>query len=127
MAGLQLYEEQLRTMTAHTFNALMKLVMAMADITNDAGKTTFFGRDKGAEAYSKFLKALKVTLHSMVLDGIVSESTPATEVADALKAKLDKFAMAFPNWPEAYGFAVIFLGEKRTDAIATIERLRSMP
>ena len=127
MAGIRLYEERLQRETPHTFNALTKLVLAMAGVTENAGKRSLFGRDKGAEAYSKFLQALKLTLHSMVLDGVARESTPASEVADLLLAKLDMFAKAFPNWPDAYGFAAIFLGEKKADAIATIERLRSMP
>lgn len=127
MAGIRLYEERLRIETPHTYNALTKLVMAMAAVENNAGKRTFFGRDKGAEAYSKFLQALKLTLHSMVLDGVARESTPSSEVADLLLAKLDMFAKAFPNWSDAYSFAAMFLGEKKADAIAAIERLRSMP
>ena len=127
MAGIRMFEEQLRLMTPHTFNALQKLVMAMADVPKHAGKKTLFGRDKGQEAYSAFLSALKVTLQAMVLDGVIRESTPADEVAAEFEKKLEKFAMAFPNWQDAYGFAGMFLGEKRKDAIATIERLRSMP
>ena len=127
MAGIRLFEERLQLETPHTFNSLTKLVMAMAAVTANAGKRSLFGRDKGAEAYSNFLQALKLTLHSMVLDGVVRESTPSADVADQLVAKLDMFAKAFPNWPDAYGFATIFLGEKKADAVATIERLRSLP
>jgi hypothetical protein len=127
MAGVRLFEEQLQLATPHTFNALTKLVMAMADVTKSAGKRTFFGRDKGQEAYSRFLEALKKTLHAMVLDGVIREATPAEQVANELERKLQKFSMAFPNWQDAYAFAGMFLGEKRGDAIATIERLRTMP
>ena len=59
MAGIRMFEDQLRIMTPHTFNASQKLVMAMADVANNAGKTTFFGRDKGQQSYAKFLAALK--------------------------------------------------------------------
>ena len=45
MAGIRMYEEQLRIITPHTFNALQKLVMAMTDTANNAGKKTFFGKD----------------------------------------------------------------------------------
>ena len=127
MAGIRLFEEQLQLATPHMFNALTKLVMAMADVTKSAGKRTFLGRDKGQEAYSRFLEALKKTLHAMVLDGVIREATPSEEVAEELEKKLQKFSMAFPNWQDAYAFAGMFLGEKRRDAIATIERLRSMP
>jgi hypothetical protein len=127
MAGIRMFEEQLRIMTPHTFHALQNLVMAMADVTKNAGKTTFFGRDKGQKSYSKFLEMLKITLQSMVLDEVIRESTPTEEVLVALQLRLDKFALAFPNWSDAYGFATMFLGKQRDDALATIERLRSMP
>lgn len=127
MAGVRIMEEQLRLTVPHTFNALTKLVMAMADVNKNAGKRTFFGRDKGQESYSEFLRALKLTVHSMVLDRVVQESTPTDEVAKKLEEKLQKFAMAFPNWQDAYGFAAMFFGEERKNAIATIERIRSMP
>ena len=127
MAGIRLFEEQLRLMTPHTYNALQKLVMAMADVAKNAGKTTFFGRDKGQESYSKFLAMLKVTVQAMVLDEVIRESTPTEEVLVELQGKLEKFSMAFPNWQDAYGFAAVFLGKQRQDAIATVERLRSVP
>jgi hypothetical protein len=127
MAGIRMFEEQLRLMTPHTYNALTKLVMSMADVTKSAGKKTLFGRDRGQESYSKFLATLKATIQAMVLDGVIRESTPTEQVAAELETKLKKFSMAFPNWQDAYGFAAMFLGEKRKDAIATIDRLRSVP
>lgn len=127
MAGIRLFEEQLRLMTPHTYNALQKLVMAMAGVAKNAGKKTFFGRDKGQESYSEFLSMLKVTLQSMVLDGIIREATPTEEVTSKLESKIREFKMAFPNWQDAYGFAAMFFEENREDAMATIERLRSEP
>ena len=127
MAGNRFFEEQLRLMTPHTYNALTKLVMAMAGVAKNAGKKTFFGRDKGQESYSKFLATLKITLQSMVLDGIIRESTPTEEIMSKLESKMREFQIAFPNWQDAYGFAGLFFEEKRIDAKATIERLRSQP
>jgi hypothetical protein len=127
MAGIKLFEEQLRLMTPHTYNALQKLVMAMAGVAKNTGKRTFFCRDKGEEAYSAFLSTLRATLHAMVLDEVVHESTPTEEVAEKLEKKLREFSMAFPNWQDAYGFAGMFFGDQRSDAVATIERLRSIP
>jgi len=127
MAGIRLFEEQLRLLTPHTYNALTKLVMAMASVSKNSGKKTFFGRDKGQEAYSEFLIALKVTLQSMVLDEVIRESTPTEEVIEELKNKLKHFKMAFPNWQDAYSFATMFLEDHKDDASATIDRLRSQP
>jgi len=127
MAGIQLFEDQLRLMTPHTYNALTKLVVAMAGVAKNTGKKTLFGRDKGQESYSKFLVTLKITLQSMVLDSIIRESTPTKEVAVELDSKIDQFKMAHPNWQDAYSFSAMFFGENRIDAEATIERLRSEP
>lgn len=125
MAGIRLFEDQLRLMSPHTFNALQKLVMAMADVVKNANRKTFFGRDKGQEAYAHFLRTLKITVQAMVLDGLIRESTPSVQVAEQPHQKLDNFAMAFPNWPEVYGFVAMFFGEAKDDSIATIERIRS--
>ena len=64
MADNKLFEEQLRIMTPHTYNALQKLVMAMADVSKNSGKKTFFGRDKGQEAYDKFQKSFPKYSHT---------------------------------------------------------------
>lgn len=124
---MRLYREQLPIVIPHTFNSLQKLVMAMADVVKNADKRTWFGSDKGQLAYAHFLKMLRATLQSMVLDQLVRESTTSHDVANVLEEKLIEFAMAYPNWQDAYGFAAIFLCDQRTDAVATIERLRSAP
>ena len=127
MAGIKLFEEQLRLMTPHTYNALQKLVLSMAKVAKNAEKKTIFGRDKGEEAYSKFLSTLKTTLHSMVLDDVIREATPTEQVMSELEEKMNHFKMAFPNWPDAYEFWRIFFEENKKDALATIDRLRSQP
>lgn len=127
MAGLRTIEENMHVLTPHTLNTLQKLVMAMVGVNNSVGKKTLFGRDKGQEAYSKFLLALKVTAHAMILDGVIEESTSSADVVDKLVAKLESFSLAFPNWKDAYGLASHFFGSQQHNAIATIERLRSTP
>lgn len=124
MAGLKLVEETMQRRTPHTLNALQHLVMAMADVRKNAGKKSFFGRDKGQEAYAKFLAHLKATVHSMILDGLIYESTSSPDVADKLMDQLQTFALAFPNWQDAFGFATYFFVQQRADGIAAIDRLR---
>jgi folylpolyglutamate synthase/dihydropteroate synthase len=127
MAGLKMFAEQLQVMSPHTCNALQRLVTSMADVVKNADKKTIFGRDKGVVSYQKFLVALKATLHAMVLDKLISESASTDEAIVKLEEKLQKFSMAYPNWQDAYGFAATFFGERRRDAIATIDRLRFNP
>jgi hypothetical protein len=124
MAGIRLYEHNLRVLSPHTFNSLQHLVMSMAAVHKNAGKKTFFGRDKGQDSYSKFLVTLRSTLQSMLLDGLVKQSTSSEEVLKELNSKLEQFALAFPNWQDAYEFAAFFFGDAK-EATATIERLRS--
>lgn len=110
----------------HTFNALQNLVMAMADVANNSGKKTFFGRDKGQQAYTKFLEKLRATLHSMVLDGLIRESDTDEYVLARLESSIRLFEDGFPNWKDAYGFAAWFLSERNAaDASAVITRLRA--
>ncbi len=127
MAGNQLFEQQLRHFSPHTYNALTKLVMAMASVSKNTGKKTLFGRDKGQESYSKFLESLKVTLQSMVLDKLIQESSPSDEALSVLSRKLREFQLAHPNWQDAYAFSGFFFSENQADAAAVIERLRSSP
>jgi len=123
MAGNKYYEQLLQLQFPHTYNALTKLVMAMADVAKNTGKKSFFGRDKGQEAYDKFQKSLRITIQCMVLDSVIRESTSTEEVIVELKNKIKHFQMAYPNWQDAYVFAEWFF-ESEEDAIATIERLR---
>ena len=123
MAGDKFAEQQLQLMFPHTYNALQKLVMAMADVSKNTGKKTFFGRDKGQEAYNKFQKSMKVTIQCMVLDSVIRESTSTKEVISELQKKIKHFQMAYPNWQDAYVFSDWFF-ENEEDVIATIERLR---
>jgi hypothetical protein len=126
MAGLRLYQEQLPILYPHTFAGMQKWVMAMADVSNDIGKKTWFGKDKGAIAYQKFLSSLKQTIIGLTLDGKIRESASADEVVSALEEVLSKFALAFPNWPEAYRFANSFFSQNnKSDYMAVINRLRS--
>lgn len=85
MSGSQFFQDQLRIITPHTYNALQKLVMAMADVKKNIGKKTIFGRDKGQESYSKFLENLKITLQAMILDDIMKESASTVEAIGYLE------------------------------------------
>lgn len=123
MAGNTFFREQLQIMYPHTHNALTKLVMAMASVVKNTGKKTFFGKDKGQEAYNEFKNTLGITLQCMVLDSIIKESTSTIEVISELENKINHFKMAYPNWQDAYAFSEWFF-ENKQEAIATIERLR---
>lgn len=126
MAGMMLYREQLPILYPHTFAGMQKLVMAMADVERDVGKKTWFGRDKGAIAYDKFLSSLKQTIIGLTLDGQITEASDSDEVVLALEGALSKFAMAFPNWLDAYGFANTFFSlNNKSNYTALINRLRS--
>lgn len=93
----------------HTFNALQHLVMAMADVANNRGKKSFFGRDKGLAAYKKFEEKFKDTLLAMVLDGLIERNASPSRARTALGEAIELFAAVFPNWQDAYAFASEFL------------------
>lgn len=124
MAGNKLFEQNLQLITPHTYNAVTKLVVAMAKVVKNIGKKTFFGKDKEQEAYLNFYNILKLTINAMVLDGIIKESGTDENVYQALDEYLKKFSMAHPNWPDAYGFASMYFGDNKQDSLAVIHRLR---
>jgi len=123
MAGSSLYQQQLPILYPHTYNAMTKMVMAMAKTSKNMGKKTFFGKDKGQESYDAFLKSLAVTVQCLILDEEANESTSTEEIYDLIGKMLEKFSLAHPNWQDAYSFAQWFFGDK-ANAIAAMDRLR---
>ena len=107
----------------HTFNALQKLVVAMAKYQSSRGKTTWFGRDKGLAAYKLFESNLLDSLLAMVLDGIIKRNTSPTECRNQLLEALKAFEAIFPNWQDAYSFAQEYLVR---DATVAEDRIRDL-
>jgi hypothetical protein len=100
----------------HTFNSLQHLVMAMAKVSKNQGKKSFFGRDKGLAAYKTFEEKLRDTILAMVLDGVIKRNSPATDVRKILITGIQLFATAFPNWQDAYQYAHEYFIESATVA-----------
>lgn len=94
-----------QTRFPHTFNALQKLIMAMADYQKNRGKKTIFGKDKGLDSYKKFESILRDTLLAMVVDKAVERNVKAKECRETLTEMIAAFAEVFPNWQDAYLFA----------------------
>ena len=108
----------------HTFNSLQKLVMAMAKFQKNKGKKTLFGRDKGREAWEGFEQALKMTMTSMFMDGLVDRSADPNDVRKHLLGCIAAFATIFPNWQDAYEFADNLFAndeEKANDVIKALQ------
>ena len=97
--------ETFQTECPHTFNSLQHLVMAMAKVSKNQGKKSFFGRDKGLAAYKTFEDKLRDTILAMVLDGVIKRNSPATDVRKILITGIQLFASAFPNWQDDYQYA----------------------
>ena len=115
--------EHLQQAWPHTFAALQKLVMAMADYANSRGKKTFFGRDRGLRAYKKFEDTLRDTLLAMVIDGDVERDGAADAYRVCLVERIRQFSLVFPNWQDAYAFAWQYLENQRDAANARIAAL----
>jgi hypothetical protein len=115
----------LERMAPHTFNALQYLVMAMDDYVKNAGKKTFFGKDKGHKAYVNLMRRLQQTVQSLVIDRQVQESTSEDDVLKKLESVLRLFQAAFPNWPDAYLYFRWMASEDRHNTLAIIARIRN--
>lgn len=125
-ASNKLFEDLLRFKSPHTLKSFQDLVMSMAKVTQNLGKTSLFGRDKGVEAYREFLGEFRKTMHAMLKDGLVTEATPAEEFAIEMASNLETFARAFPNWKDAYDFAATIFNHGGRDAIDLIEQIRAL-
>lgn len=112
-----------QTQFPHTFNALQKLVMAMAAYQKDRGKKTIFGKDKGLDSYKKFESVLRDTLLAMVVDGAMERNVKAKECRETLTEMVTAFAEVFPNWQDAYSFADEYFIK---NAVTAEDRIREM-
>ncbi len=112
-----------QTRFPHIFNALQKLVLAMAAYEKNRGKKTLFGKDKGLNAYKKFEDVLKDTLLAMVVDGAVARNVGAKECRETLTEMIEAFAEVFPNWQDAYSFAEDYFIHNAETAEARIQQM----
>ena len=96
-----------------TFAALQLLVMAMAEASN-AGKLD----DTVSEALSD-------TVGGMLSDGIVQIDSQPSQVRSRVVEAISEFAIAFPNWQDAYDYGQEILVESpelADERIASIMR-----
>lgn len=109
----------------HTFNALQHLVMTMADFQKNRHKPPLFGWDRALASYKKFHAKLRDTLIAMEMDGLVTSAAPPSEYREQLIDAIDRFSEVFPNWLDAYDFAMEYL--TRDDADGEIQRMLKAP
>ena len=83
-------------------NAWTHVVPALAKYGKSQGKRSFFGRDKGEEAYRELIEKLKLLVLGLYGDGLLSRGASTDECLLALVRSLVTFKIAFPNWSDAY-------------------------
>lgn len=114
----------MRELAPHTYNAMTYLVMAMAKVSKDSGKRTFFGRDKGVAAYKNFFEKLRTQFIAMSLDGFLASDDSDEEALIRLVKTIEIFSTAHPNWRDAYDVAHDLFVVSESQAVAMISRLR---
>ncbi|BBO72142.1 hypothetical protein DSCA_60720 [Desulfosarcina alkanivorans] len=107
----------------HTFIAMQHLVMAMAKLMKNSGKTGLFGRDKGLSAMKKFEDKLRNALFAMILDEQIKRNATPQEFCEEVKSKIDMFRVVFPNWQEAYAYAEVYFVNNKDVAEDRIRNL----
>jgi len=127
MAGDKVSKIYMNSMCPHTHNSLQKLVMAAEKCTKSAGKKTIFGKDKSYESKVKFLSVLGLTIHAMMKDELIQSSSSTEIIIEELVAVIDRFSMAYPNWPLAYEFVFYYLHEYKSTAVKEINILLYRP
>lgn len=111
--------------TPNTFGALQHFVMSMEDYVKNSGKKSFFGRDKGEDAYINFLRQLRQTMLALYTDNQINASNTNDEILEKIEAVMMLFQKAFPNWPDAYLYFAWISTENRQNTLSLIDRLRN--
>ncbi|WP_376956488.1 hypothetical protein ABNQ39_00430 (plasmid) [Azospirillum sp. A26] len=100
--------DEFRERLPHTNAAMQKFVMSMAAVHNKRGKKTLFGKDKGLDAYRDFELRLTDLKRAMVLDRLIAPNETAANVRDSIVFLIVSWAQIYPNWKDAYMFAIEF-------------------
>ena len=125
MADITMLRREMQVSTPNTHGALTFMVPAMEGAAKTAGKKSFFGADKGAKALATFLDTFKRAVYALYDDELVSVDDDLPTVFGALSSQLERFAKAYPNWPEAYQFAQFFFStENRHVHIPILQEVR---
>lgn len=121
MAGIEQARAALDRFAPHSHRAMQNFVMTMADVVNNAGKKSFFGKDKGLAAMGRFGKAFQTLLIAMATEGQLGESVTAEDVADRVDILMKVFKDGYPNWQEAYLYYEWLTTENRERYLQMIE------
>lgn len=121
MAGNEHARAALDRFAPHSHGAMKNFVMAMAGVVNNAGKKSFFGKDKGLAAMERFMKAFQVLLITMATEGQLGESDTAEDVADRVDIFMKVFKDGYPNWQDAYLYYEWMTTENRERYLQMIE------
>ena len=125
MADITMLRREMQVSTPNTHGALTFMVPAMEGAAKNAGKKSFFGADKGAKALATFLDTFNRAVYPLYDDELVSVDDDLPTVFGALSSQLERFAKAYPNWPEAYQFAQFFFStENRHVHIRILQEAR---
>lgn len=111
MNDMHQLRRELQAGAPHTHGVFTHMVPAMEAAAKNAGKKSFFGADKGAKALEKFLDTFKKAVLALYADEVVTTADEPMEVLARLSTELEKFAQAYPNWPDAYQFAGFFFSQ----------------
>jgi hypothetical protein len=118
---------ELQKRLPHTYLAMERLIMAMADAHNSEGKTGLFGRDRGLASYKKFEAVLKDTLLALTLDGVVRRDEPAASYRAMIVSLVAVWMTIFPGWPDAEEYTLRHFVIKASEADAQIKHLIGTP
>jgi hypothetical protein len=100
----------------HTNGPFQKLVMSAESVAKNMGKSSIFGKDKGAVAMDKFIEVLFEVRNGLVMDGHLDPNDKnIPEIMNAVMVAKSLFSSAYPNWQIAYQFLDYFNGEARSN------------
>lgn len=106
---IEIARNMLGVVYGSTTRELTNLIMAAEEAFDKFGKVSFFGRDKGKEAESKFTAALVHAILALERIGAIMNAKDATESFAKLNEAMSHMRKGFSNWPRAYKYWDMFI------------------
>ena len=100
-----------------SFNHLQYFIITMGLITQNQGKKSFFGADKGKKHFDKFVDLFIPQLVLMIEEGLISRHDDPSDICDMLHLMSCVFVKAFPMWQNDFPLVRSLIRESSNDAL----------
>lgn len=84
-----------------SFRQLQDMTLAAVKAQRNSGKRSIFGKDKGAEAFNKFMHVATKLCETLVQEGATRTGPDESNELEKINFIIQSFFFAYPNWKDA--------------------------